>query len=225
MVVITDGNDTASRSTEAAAIDAVREKLLFAVPVDAEATATANLASLEQITNGTRTTGTGRVISANDFAADLVRALGSASASLDGLADGVYFLFYATPKRGGSHELEVTIANNVNTAENRRITTSFNASGYSDMTPEIRIFGDEVVNANASVVWKVETLWSNDTANFSYCVEASPATNPKTCTSANGSQYENPRVGALARAFIPAKRRTARPPFIPAVSATLTRLS
>lgn len=91
MVMITDGNDTASRSTEAAAIDAVREKLLFAVPVDAEATATANLASLEQITNGTRTTGTGRVISANDFAADLVRALGSASASLDGLADGVFF--------------------------------------------------------------------------------------------------------------------------------------
>ena len=46
MVMITDGNDTASRSTEAAAIAAVGEKLLFAVPVGEEATATANLASL-----------------------------------------------------------------------------------------------------------------------------------------------------------------------------------
>ncbi len=123
LIVITDGKDTASTSTLSAAVTARGSKRVFTIGVGANADSTA-----------LSTLGNAGYFSITNFT-QLQTTLGQVSTQMAAASTGFYYLHYASPKRSGTHSLTLKVANNTNTSANATITGTFNASGFSSVTP------------------------------------------------------------------------------------------
>ncbi|HEC19278.1 MAG TPA: VWA domain-containing protein, partial [Gammaproteobacteria bacterium] len=132
MVVVTDGDDTSGVYTEQDAINAVGNKLLYAIPVGSNV----NQTTLENIA------GVDHVFPATDFS-ELGTVFDQVTTELGRFSDGLYFLYYASPKRAGTHTIDVSIVGNTNTGTDASISGTFSAAGFSDVTPEVIISGDD----------------------------------------------------------------------------------
>ncbi|MDQ3274733.1 MAG: fibronectin type III domain-containing protein [Actinomycetota bacterium] len=175
LIVVTDGNDTAGVVTKAQAISARGTKTFFAVPVGSEVT----LSNLEEIA------GAANVLPSSDFG-QLQTTLAQVVDRMAHFSDGLYFLYYATPKRSGTHTIKVSIVGNVNAAADATVTGTFSANGFSSVIPVIVKSGPDEVREGTPALWEVRTRWSNDPANYAWAV-----TNPS-------AQVNFQRVGLTA---------------------------
>lgn len=164
LIVITDGNDTAARVTKAQATEAARGKQVFAIPVGAEVDAS----PLQEIA------GESNVLPATDFS-QLGSVLKQVMDKMAAYSEGLYFLYYATPKRSGTHTYEISIRDNPNPTPTALVTGQFNAHGFSSVTPTIAVRGPTSVREGTAVEWEVRTRWVHSKGALPYVVEVSPA--------------------------------------------------
>lgn len=146
MVVVTDGNDTAGINTTQQAIHAVGDKELYAIPVGSSV----DLTAMETIA------GAGHVFPAGDFS-QLSAAFESVVYELNNFEQGLYFLYYASPKRSGQHEIDVSVIDNQSADS---VSGVFSANGFSDVYPTIKLQIDkpapepgDVVTLSAKRLW------------------------------------------------------------------------
>ncbi len=159
LIVVTDGNDTAGLATKAQAITATTGKQLFAVPVGSEVV----LSNLEEIA------GADHVVPATDFG-QLHTTLATVVDRLSSFSDGLYFLYYATPRRSGTHTVTIGVRDNQNAEPDATISGTFSATGFSNVVPEIVQIGPAEVAYDTSVTWEVRTRWSNDPPNYTWAI-------------------------------------------------------
>jgi uncharacterized protein YegL len=159
MIVVTDGDDTSQRFTQDEVIEAVGSKSVYAIPVGTDV----NLEALRAIA------GPANVYPAEDFTD--IEVFEGVFNQLERFADGIYVLYYASPARAGLHDIEISIRGNAATGPYSRITGSFSAEGFDDVTPEIIITGDTYVPVGEPVTWSAATKWSNDAADYSWTLD------------------------------------------------------
>jgi uncharacterized protein YegL len=157
MILVTDGDDTAEEYTFQNALDAVAGKIIFSIPVGNNA----NISNLETLS------GASNVIPVSNFTG-LSSAIDQAIQQANSYIDGLYYLYYATPKRSNSHTLEIKIAGNQNTDPDGVIVSSFSANNFYNVSPEVTLYGDNIFNMSDSTTWQVRTKWSNDLDNYQW---------------------------------------------------------
>ena len=161
MIVITDGEDTSALYSQAAAKNSVLNKKVFALPVGAAYTPGSLLySSLIDIF------GENQILATSDFN-DLNNQLNTARDELLEYFKGLYYVYYASPARTGTHTIDLSIVGNNNSGLDSTVSGQFSASGFTSVTPEVMITGD-VSLESSTISWSVETQWSNDPANYSW---------------------------------------------------------
>lgn len=157
VIVVTDGRDTANRSTLPVVLSAIQGKSVYSVGVGADA----DSETLALIGNAGS-------LSVSDFG-----ALGGALLTVRSLmlkeTHSLYELRYASPKRraaGGiqdsAHRLELRVHNNANASGTSRVTADFNSYDFGDVRPEVRILGDRFLNVGETVSFNAKTDWAAD---------------------------------------------------------------
>jgi uncharacterized protein YegL len=161
MVVITDGDHTSGIYTQQDVIDAIGEKSLYAIPVGSNT----NIPVLEDIM------GTNHVFPTSNYT-QLGATFNNVLNELNSFTDGLYLLYYATPKRGDqSHTLTISVNNNSNIEADNSILGSFNSSGFSDVTPEIIITGEKYIPLGETIIWTARTRWTNNPPNYIWTMD------------------------------------------------------
>ena len=131
-IVISDGDDTSGLTTEAQAQAAVAGRYLFAIAlgplVDTRKLA-ALTGSMDRVYSAASTT---------DLSAQLKKVQTDALAQIQGL----YRVYYATPKRSGTHTVSIALANNKSCIETEiacvtSISGRFDATSFTDILPEV----------------------------------------------------------------------------------------
>ncbi|MDQ2076682.1 VWA domain-containing protein [Marinimicrobium sp. ABcell2] len=146
LILITDGNDTAASSTLEAALTAKGDREFFALTVgdDINLDPLVQIAlgrDLETVSQADRSLAARRLLNVTDYS-EVDAGLQQIAAEMERLTQGLYFLYYATPKRAGTHSVRVTIADNAwcTSAEpncTRALNGTFTADGFSNVTPEL----------------------------------------------------------------------------------------
>lgn len=159
VIVITDGRDTANRTTLPAAVSAIEGKSVFTVGVGADTDSEA-LALL----------GSAGSVSVSDYGG-LSGALLTVRSLLLQETRSLYELRYASPKRraaGGvensSHRMELRVFNNANAGRSSSVAAEFNSYDFADVRPEVRILGDRFLNVGETVSFTATTDWGVDAA-------------------------------------------------------------
>ena len=162
MVVITDGDDTSGYVSKATAQAAVQNKKAYVVPVGPAAVVGSPLyLSLVDIF------GESQILLSTDFSV-LESTLNTVRNNLIDYFKGLYYVYYASPSRSGTHTIDLSVVGNTNVASDNAVTGSFSASGFSSVVPNIVITGATSAYAGESLTWTVETEWSNDPANYTW---------------------------------------------------------
>ena len=153
LIIITDGTDTAARNTFDDALDAVRGKSVYTLGVGSEIT--------EEILREFGTSGT---FALRNFA-QLSATLSSINQQVVDTANSFYFLHYASPKRAATgaedsiHEMELSVVNNANRGRSSVITDEFDATGFSNVQPEIIITGPNRLELQEAGIYRATTRW------------------------------------------------------------------
>ncbi len=167
MVVVTDGSDTSGISTLVAAKLAVQDKRAYAIPVGNAGTVGGELYnSLKDIFSGDD-----NVLAINDFSA-LTTTLSGIKTKLEKYYEGLYYVYYASPSRSGSHSLSLSINNNLNTESSGKVEGAFDATGFSSVVTQVQAEGATDLYLGEKVTWNISTAWSNDPDNYSWTSDA-----------------------------------------------------
>jgi hypothetical protein len=162
LLVITDGDDTSGLVTKATAQTAVLNKQAYIIPVGAAVEpGTAGYQNMVDIF------GAERVISSSDFSV-LTNTLDTIRSNLLETFAGLYYVYYASPSRSGTHTIDLSVVGNGNTASDSHVIDSFSAAGFTSVIPQVLITGPDAVYVDEPVIWSVETLWSNDPPNYTW---------------------------------------------------------
>ncbi len=181
LILITDGNDSAAKSTLDAALSVKGEKDFFALTVGNEI----NLDPLVQlvlgekldvITDADRELASKRLFSVNDYS-EVEYGLQQITAEVERLTQGLYFLYYATPKRAGDHSVTISIENNLLCSELdvncvTSLTGSFDATGFTNVMPELLFAAPkDALLPGESYELSARVRWSNPPFNFMWTLE------------------------------------------------------
>ena len=172
LVVITDGDDTSSLVTKASAQAAVQNKRAYAIPVGA-----AGVVGQPLHTNLVDIFGEDKVLSTDDFSV-LTNTLDTVRSDLLEYFNGLYYVYYASPARSGTHTIDLSVVGNSNIALDGAVTGSFSATGFSSVTPKVVITGDTTMYIGEPITWTVETEWSHDPANYSWSSQVNESITP-----------------------------------------------
>lgn len=165
LIVITDGDDTSALVTKAAAQAAVEGKTAYAVPVGA-----AGMVGTPLYSNLVDIFGASQVLEADDFSV-LTNTLDAVRDNLLAYFDGLYYVYYASPARSGTHTIELSVVGNSNFDADGTVSDTFDATGFRNVVPIMNITGESIVKNGEIITWDVETLWSNDPADYSWGVD------------------------------------------------------
>lgn len=165
MIVVTDGDHTAGGYTTNDATTAVGNKALYFVPVGNNVDRTI----LETIAGGNegQQAGVDNVFPANDFS-QLGTVFEAINTELSSFDDGVYVLYYASPKRSGTIGIDVSIVDNLYPGTEARIIDTFDATGFQDEPPVLEITGVSEMHVGVPITWSVSTQWSNSPPNYTW---------------------------------------------------------
>lgn len=160
MVVVSDGNDTAGIVTQEQAAAARGDKQLFVIPVGAEI----DRSKLEAIA------GADHVYPASDYS-ELQAIMAQVTEQMSRFSDGLYLVYYATPKRSGTHTITISLEQNENDGPDSKVTGTFLADGFSNVVPEVVKVGPDVVREGTPVRWDVRSRWTNDAPSYTVAVD------------------------------------------------------
>lgn len=166
MIVITNGNDNTGVNTVTQAEQAVSHNSLYILPIGKEI----DLSLMESIA------GSNHVYPVENI--DKLEVVFSRVVDeIRNFRDGMYLLHYASPKRGGLHNVDISIEGNSNSESDSRISTTFNADGFSDAIPElvVRVSGSSIQSSGHYLIEPADTItveaklrWSNRTPSFDF---------------------------------------------------------
>ncbi|MCB1757039.1 MAG: VWA domain-containing protein, partial [Gammaproteobacteria bacterium] len=163
VVLITDGTDTAGRSSLSSTVKAIGDKKVFAIGVGEEV----NEEVLDEL-------GSAADYSVSSFA-ELGTVLSSVREQLRRYTDSYYFLQYASPKRAAEgkvsksdHEFEVRVVDNKNKGDSGKISGEFNSYDFSNVSPRVAIGGPGQLEAGQQAVYVADTFWSISTPVYSW---------------------------------------------------------
>ncbi|MCH8844729.1 MAG: VWA domain-containing protein [SAR324 cluster bacterium] len=158
LIVITDGNDTAGINTLSDVLMARGGKSVFAIGAGIT-----DWNALDQIANrGT--------YSITDFSG-LQAALDQVNYELENFHAGLYSVYYASPKRSGTHTLEVFIVGNSNLGPDATVSGTFPADGFSNVTPQLEVRGPTGLSLSQTVDLKAITRWTHDPVQYTWEVD------------------------------------------------------
>ncbi len=163
VILITDGTDTAGRSTLSDTLSAIDNKKVITIGVGEDI----NEDVLEQI-------GTAGSFSIESFA-ELSPVLSGIRESLRRYANSYYHLQYASPKRAAEgkvgnsdHEFEVSVINNDNSGKSGRVTGEFNSFDFSNVTPRVVIGGLKQMEPGQRATYIADTFWEIQTPSYAW---------------------------------------------------------
>lgn len=171
LVLITDGRDTSGLSTEAQAIAARGIKNAYAIAVGEDA----DTESLERIV------GEENVFSIDGFG-QIEAALSGVAESAANVTQGVYFVYYASPRRAGTHTLSVTLDGNPVCPETDldcvdEIGGSFFAGSFSNVVPQLGFRIDPYVTDNAPAKVEATINFNLDPPSFVWAIHSNQYSN------------------------------------------------
>ena len=168
LIVLTDGDDTSSKVTKNEALASIENKDIFFIAAS-EAVNTQVLGEFTAPSN---------IFTLND-SANLGTALTSAIDKVKTFEQGLYVLSYATPRRAGNHTLTLNAIDDYDCmttisddeawqmSNSGELTScldsksfSFNADGYTSVTPELEINGS-AVTFTKQLEWNAKLRWSH----------------------------------------------------------------
>ncbi len=181
LILITDGNDTASSSTLDAALAAKGDKDFFALTVGSEIDPDPLVQivlgeKLDAIADTDRALASKRLFSVSNYS-EVDAGLQQIAAEVERLTQGLYFLYYATPKRSGTHTVTVSIENNALCSELdvncvTSLSGNFSASGFSNVLPELLFSGPEgTLRPGNTYQLSGRVRWSNPPYEFTWALE------------------------------------------------------
>ena len=181
LILITDGNDTASSSTLDAALAAKGDKDFFALTVGSEIDPDPLVQivlgeKLDTIADSDRALASKRLFSVSNYG-EVDTGLQQIAAEVERLTQGLYFLYYATPKRSGIHTVTVSIENNAPCSELdvncvTSLSGNFSASGFSNVLPELLFSGPEgTLRPGNTYQLSGRVRWSNPPYEFTWALE------------------------------------------------------
>jgi hypothetical protein len=146
LILLTDGDDTAGLSSLDAAISAKGNRELFALSVGDGSNRDILVqlvlgTALDEVSQTDQELAARRLVAVDDYS-QVDHALQQIAAEVKRLTEGVYFLYYATPKRAGTHEVSVSITGNTpcDSWDYYCIDTlagMFSADGFYSVIPEL----------------------------------------------------------------------------------------
>ncbi|MDI9245376.1 VWA domain-containing protein [Marinobacter sp. CHS3-4] len=171
-ILISDGEDTSGLATEGQAQAAVAGKDLFAISIG-ELVDVRTLAAL--------TGSSDRIASAADTS-ELSAQLAQVQADALAQTQGLYRVYYATPKRSGTHTVSISLADDrgcLSSVEGcvDSISGTFDATGFTDIVPEVLLRVPEAaqpadllqpVVADTVLTINARLRWINVTPNFEF---------------------------------------------------------
>ena len=182
-IVVSDGDHTSDSRTVADIQTTLDGKDIFAVALGS----LANPTVLEEIT------GSASRVYSIDNASLLQQEFAKIQAEAELQMQGLYRVYYATPKRSGTHTVEYSLVDNqpcgVNEIDcNISVTGSFDATGFTAIIPEVALRAIESsfpadltqnVQSGDALTIEARLRWVNITPNFSFTltnVQGSPPT-------------------------------------------------
>jgi uncharacterized protein YegL len=160
VILFTDGTDTAGISTLNQAVSALANKDIYVIALGS----TPDLGALAEITGDAR-----RVLQIANIA-ELSKAFEEVSIEISKAGEGIYNVYYASPKRSGTHSIEVGI--NDNLCRTCTITDSYNANGFSSESPILVVKGGRTVEAGKRLFLEAKVRYSNDQLVYQWSTEA-----------------------------------------------------
>lgn len=154
-IVITDGQDTAGVRTAANVRQYSDTRTVFAIAVGEEAQS----GHLEVFAD--------EVFDITEFS-ELEPALTAAVNRAKDYTDGLYILYYASPKRFGYHTLEVGLSDNAACSDTETdclltISKTYFAGNFEDVYPTVRVDGSLRIGIGQQTVLSARTQWADDT--------------------------------------------------------------
>lgn len=161
VIVITDGTDTAGRSSLSSAEDAIGNRKVFTIGVGDHTDETA--------LNKLGTAGSYLISSYSELAGTLA----TIRDKLTRYSDSYYLLQYASPKRAAegrrsnsNHDYRISLLNNDNDGSSSHIDGKFNAYDFTSVSPQADIGGPAVLEAGQSAHYLADTLWPIGSAAY-----------------------------------------------------------
>ncbi|WP_024330433.1 VWA domain-containing protein [Simiduia agarivorans] len=171
-IVITDGDHNADSRTAADISASTTGKDIYAIAVGGDVT----LANLEQVTGSAD-----RVFTVADIGALNAQLDEIQQAAID-QTKGLYRVFYATPKRSGTHEVILSLSPEYTCDAQisgciTGLSGTFNSNGFTDVIPEIYVSHDKgkevstnnwAVTPDTDITLTSKLRWANITPAFGY---------------------------------------------------------
>jgi hypothetical protein len=151
------------------------EKNIFVVAVGTSAASSQNLASLRSLTGepSSATVLQKRVFPIADFS-ELSTRLLIVLKQARRFSEGLYAIYYTSPKRANVHSVELSLEGNQSCQNTSSlvclITHSFSADGFQEAKPTFFIDWPSKIIAGTNVRLKVETRWSVFSPNYTWDV-------------------------------------------------------
>lgn len=172
VIVITDGTDTAGRSSLSSAEDTIGDNKVFTIgvgdSVDEEALARLGTAG-------------SYLINSYD---ELAGILATIRDKLTRYSDSYYLLQYASPKRAAEgrrsnsdHDYRISLLNNDNNGSSSHIDGDFNAYDFSSVSPQVEIGGAAALEAGQTASYLADTLWPVSSADYNWQINGECALN------------------------------------------------
>jgi uncharacterized protein YegL len=175
LIVITDGADTSGLVTTQTVVSARGDKAVYAIAVGPEASNTQNAQILKTIT-GEKTNPTSeqqRVFTSANFE-DLSAQLEIVVKQAERFFEGLYAIYYTSPKCANTQEAELSITQNTSCVLINdlvcKITEEFNADDFGEVNPELFSNWPSQFLSTNTLELQIETLWSGDPANYRWVV-------------------------------------------------------
>ncbi|HBR98144.1 MAG TPA: hypothetical protein DD979_12315 [Gammaproteobacteria bacterium] len=168
VVLITDGTDTAGRSSLSSTLDALGDKKVFTIGVGEDA----NEDVLSKL-------GTANSYTVNSFD-ELGPALADIREKLRRYADSLYVLQYASPKRAAEgdadnsdHKFEIYVHGNKNSGNSGRVSGNFNSYEFSNVAPRVIIGGPDQLETGQTESYLADTFWAYNDPLYSWEISGS----------------------------------------------------
>jgi hypothetical protein len=142
--------------------------------------AATDLAALKTITGDPNRVKT--VSTFSEMEAGLTAVNKSAIADQHEFLNGLYAVYYASPKRSGSHTVKMAVKDNLCTTQypytpegfDCTLSGTYSATGFVNTVSELIITGPESIESGSSGVWKAKTLYNNDPLIYQWSLLANP---------------------------------------------------
>lgn len=177
LILFTDGDHNIDNAQPSSVVSATEGKDIYFIAIGEEA----DTETLKEFTTSDN------IFELDDF--DQVgMALQSTFDKIKTFEDGLYVMSYATPKRSGSHDLTITAIDDypcsMAVTENEQaqinangkldncvdqFTSSFNATGFTDIEPKLTLTGPKTTLV-PEILWQAKLRWSHETPAFTWQV-------------------------------------------------------